>query len=42
VELTQVQNQYIQSQTNYFNALLELNKARTKLEKMLVPAELNK
>ncbi|MCX7987617.1 MAG: TolC family protein [Bacteroidales bacterium] len=42
VELTQVQNQYIQSQTNYFNALLELNSARTRLEKLLVPADLNK
>lgn len=42
IELTQVQNQYIQSQTNYFNALLELNNSRTKLEKMLVPTELSK
>ncbi|MGC8802566.1 MAG: TolC family protein [Bacteroidales bacterium] len=40
IELTQAQNQYIQSQTNYFNALLELNNARTKIEKMLVPAEM--
>ncbi len=38
IELTQVQNQYLQNQSNYFNTIIELNNARNKVEKLLTPA----
>jgi outer membrane protein TolC len=39
IDLTQTQNQYIQSQSNYFNALIDLNSAKLKLEKLISPVE---
>lgn len=35
LDLTQAQNQYLQSQGNYFQSILELIKNKTKLEKLL-------
>jgi len=35
MELAQAQNQYLQSQSNYFNAILEMSSAYYKLEKIL-------
>ncbi len=35
IELTQVQNQYLQSQTNLYNSIIELTNAKLKLEKLL-------
>jgi outer membrane protein len=38
-ELSQTQNQYLQSQTNYFSSILELTSAKAKLEKLLSPIQ---
>ncbi len=35
IEITQVQNQYLQAQTNYFSAMLEMLNAKAKMEKLL-------
>ncbi len=35
LELTQAQNQYLQAEGNYYNALMDLVKAKTELEKFL-------
>ncbi len=35
LELTQSQSQYLQTQTNYYTAIIELTNAKSKLEKML-------
>ena len=35
LELTQVHNQYLNSQSNYFNAIFELLNAKNKLDKAL-------
>ena len=39
VELTQTQNQYLQSQSNYFNSIITLASAKAKLEKLLISAQ---
>ncbi len=38
-DLTQTQNQYLQSQTNYYGAIIELTSAKAKLEKLLATAQ---
>jgi hypothetical protein len=35
MELTQSQNQYLQSQTNYYSAIIELTASKAALEKLL-------
>jgi len=35
LELSQAQNQYLQAQSNYFNTIIEMSTAYTKLEKLL-------
>lgn len=40
MDLTQAQNQYLQSQSNYYNAILELLNSQVKLEKILKKNEL--
>jgi outer membrane protein len=39
IDLTQTQNQYIQSQTSYYGSILELTSAKAKLEKLLSTAQ---
>jgi outer membrane protein TolC len=39
IELTQTQNQYIQIQSNYYSAIINLASARIKLEKLLKSAK---
>ena len=34
-DLTQVQNQYLQAQTNYFSAILDLTSAKSKIENLI-------
>ncbi len=40
-DYTQVQNQYLQTQTSYFTAALSLINAKNKIEKILTPADQN-
>jgi outer membrane protein TolC len=37
-DLTQTQNQYLQSQTNYYSAIIDLAASKAKLEKLLISA----
>jgi len=35
LELTQAQNQYLETQSNYFNAMLEVLRARNKMKRLM-------
>jgi len=39
IEFTQVQNQYLQSQSSYFSAINDLSSARARFEKLLISAQ---